>query len=476
MEETKNMQLTLVQPDGGYKDEDEIDLLAIFKWMKKLFLLWLVLAVGAGAIALAIGILTEKTIYIGDAQTLVGYSDGVPVGQVTSAQVIADAMDVLGIEADRMDDIRMNISISSVMSDKTNDLKTLYSSLITKSSEIDEDAINTLLSTGGETTAYIISFDYHTAGFTREEGIDILNAVVDSYRNYVEVNYNFNDILGSSVTVLDYQEYDYSEAVSIFSDTLDGISSYLSRINSTDNIDFRSQKTGYSFSDLQQITATLQDVELDQANAYIVLNGLTKNGADREITYYEWLIEETERSKAVEETRMAALNASIEAYEKDPVVYAHEDTVLNSNDDYYDSLLQQKQDVQATISGYDRKIGYYEMLIENFKKGASLSDAKKEQAEKYLATLNEKLNKLIEDIKVTADEYYEKAAFYKTVRVKIPAVAEAPTITHKSVIMVFGITEALLLVIYLGIAMVNGIKESLAKGEDKDAGKKAESK
>ena len=153
MEETKNMQLTLVQPDGGYKDEDEIDLLAIFKWMRKLFLLWLVLAVGAGAIALAIGFLSEKTIYIGDAQTLVGYSDGVPVGQVTSAQVIADAMDVLGIEADRMDDIRMNISISSVMSDKTNDLKTLYSSLITKSTEIDEDAINTLLSTGGETTA-----------------------------------------------------------------------------------------------------------------------------------------------------------------------------------------------------------------------------------------------------------------------------------------------------------------------------------
>ena len=466
MEENKVMQSPAVRTNGNNDGETEIDLLAIFKWMKQLFLLWLVLAIGVGAVALAVGIQLERVRYIGDARTLVGYSNGVPVDKITSAQVVADAMDDLGIDTARMDDIRLNISISGVMSDKTNDLKTLYSSLITKSSQIDEDAINTLLSTGGETTAYIVSFDYHTAGFTREEGLDILNGVVDAYRNYVEENYNFNDILGSSVSVLNYQEYDYSEAVSIFSDNLNGISSYLSKISSTDNISFRSQLTGYSFSDLQQITDTLKDVELDQANSYIVLNGLTKNGADREITYYEWLIEETERNKAVEQTRLRALNASIEAYEKDPVVYTQEDTVLNSNDDYYDGLLQQKLEVQGTVSDYDRKISYYEMLIANYKANNTTSDKKKAQAEQYLATLNEKVNKLMEDVKITADEYYEKADFFKTVSVKIPAVAESPSLTHKSVIMIVGIAEAIVLLLYLGIACVNGIKESIFKDRE----------
>ena len=346
------------------------------------------------------------------------------------------------------------------MSDDANDRKTLYSTLLSKNGNI--ELANALLETGNGASGYIVSFDYHAAGFTREQGLELLDSVLDSFRAYVETNYNYNKTIGSPVEVLDYREYDYSEAVTIFSDTLSAIDSYLSNVQSADDAEFRSQKTGYTFDELKEVTQMISDVELDQANAYIVLNSVTSDGGDVEIAHYQWRIDEIERQKKIEKTHLDALTASIAAYEKDPVVYALEGTVINSGEDYYDDLLTQKLKSQTIISEYDRTISYYKMLIKGYRGSGRADQAKCEQADRYLATLDEKVSSLIKDIRETTDEYYSNAVFNRTVNIQVPAIAEKPKFMGNNVIMCVGVAEAVLLVMYLGIAVVFGIRDSLS--------------
>ena len=464
--EKQNIQLTLVRPSNNM--QNEIDLFAIAVWLKRLFTLWLALAVALGGISTGVGLLLQRVTYLGDASALVTFSEGAKesgldndagISLISSAQVVSEAMRACGIDLRRVDSIRTNIKVASFMTDEANDRRTLYSTLLTKSSNSLEVA-DALLQSGKETAGYVVSLDYRNAGLSREQGILLLDAVLNSYRGYVESNYNFNEVIGSPTLVLDYHEYDYSETVEIFSDTLDRIDSYLEKVEASDRMSFRSQKTGYTFAELQEVVSLVREVELDQANAYIVLNSVTANGGDMEIARYEWLIRELERKKVVEQNTLDALTASIDAYEKDPVVYALESTVINSDKDYYDRLITDKLASRETISGYDRTIRYYQMLIKGYRGSGVSVQEKRDQADLYLATLNDKVNRLITDIRETAEDYYSKANVTSTVNIWVPAIAAAPKLTGHSVVVCLGMTEGVLLLLYLGAACIYGIRDS----------------
>ena len=463
MESERNIQLTVIRPPEE-NDEIQIDLATIFDGLKRFFVLWLAFAVALGTIAGASGLLWQNWAPVGDAMALIGYSGNgeYDATKLQSPNVVEAAINMLGVDLRKLDKIRTCIKIEGVMSDEAYDRRTLYYNLLSKSSNM--EAVRSLLDTDDNVTRYIVSFDYKEAGFTREEGITFLNELISAYRKYFKETYNYNMPMGNSVNVIDYRDYDYAEAAHIFSETLDDIESYLTAVSRSDTGEFRSSKTGYTFNDLTHIASMLEDIELDRVTSYITIHSVTANDPAGQISHYEWLIESLVRRRTVQEAKLESLQSSIAAYEKDPVIFVAGEagaTQVSESDalDNYDMMIREELDTQQTISGYTRTISYYESVIEGFRTTTSVAQRDIDKVEGYLESLNEKINQLIRDVNVTADEYYDKAAFANTVRVLVPALAETPSLLGEPLKFV-AVTEAVLMVIYLAVAVVYGLEKS----------------
>lgn len=466
MDNERNIQLTVVRPPED-DDEIRIDLSAIFDGMKRFLVLWLALAVALGAIAGSASLWRQTSAYAGDAMALISRDGAAEITKIQSASVVENALNTLGFDLEKLDKVRTNIKIESVMSDEAYERRTLYYNLLSKSANM--EAVRSLLDTEDTVTRYIISLNYDKVGCTREEGIELLNEILNAYRRYIEDTYNYNMAMGSSVNVVDYHEYDYAEAANIFSETLDEIGTYLSAVQRSDESSFRSTRTGYTFGDLSRTATMLKDIELDRVTSYITINSVTANDPTGEISHYEWLIENLERRRTVAEAKIASLTESIESYEKDPVIImaGESGAAASSADtpDNYDRMIQEKLDTQQTISGYTRTISYYESVIEGFRTSGTVAQRDIDTVEAYLASLSEKINKLIQDVNTTADEYYETAAFVNTLRVLVPAMAEANTLSVPELAKTVGIVEGVLLVAYLGAAVVYGLKKANPRKE-----------
>jgi len=77
-----------------------------------------------------------------------------------------------------------------------------------------------------------------------------------------------------------------------------------------------------------------------------------------------------------------------------------------------------------------------------------------------LTALNEKINKIIDDINVTANEYYESVAFKNAYNILVPAsssVTGAISDVLKNTILPFAIFEAIVFVIYISAAFIRAL-------------------
>lgn len=301
----------------------------------------------------------------------------------------------------------------------------------------------------------------------QEDGIAFLNTLLRAYQDYCALNYNDNVSLKNPLNMIDYHDYDYAEAVNIFSTTLDNISNYLSGLNSGSGASFRSTQTGFTFQDLSRVVSLLRNVDLDRVSSYIIIHSISRYDAETEISYYNWLIENLTRQRTVQRTRLASLSDSIDTYDKDSlIIIASQDggSVVSGSGDLnanYDAMINEKLSAQATISSCTRSISYYESVIEGFQNsGASSNPADVERVDEYLRILNESVNQLIRNVFLTANEYYEKIAFANEIRVLVPATAEKIPLISSLALKIVLVVEALLFVFYVAYAFVLGIRDS----------------
>ncbi|MBO4916170.1 MAG: hypothetical protein J5449_13315, partial [Oscillospiraceae bacterium] len=394
MDTDKNIQLTLVRPPEDTESELRIDILLIFDWMKRFFLLWLVLALSVGMLLFASAHLGKKIVTEQKTSTIIGYNntslakDDDMIAGLKSSVVVESAMESLGMDVLKTDKVRDSISIEGLISEKAQDRMSLYYGILNRSANM--DAVKQLLATDISADGYVVTLDYGRLGLSSEDGCQLLNAIIQSYRKEYESNNNFNSTIGNAFSVFDYKDYDYAEAAELFDETLTNVDKYIRAVKNTDSSGFRSSKTGYSFNDLLQMTTMLKDIELDQLTSYIAINAVTSNSAAQEKTYYEWLIEETRRKMAVVEERYASISASITSYEKDPVVYLSDGTSLVASDEgndaeYYDNLITEKIATRKTISAYSKKISYYRDLCDALETKTEATARAKQKTEEYLA-------------------------------------------------------------------------------------------
>ena len=219
--ENANIQLTVVRSTRDV----EVDLRDVWTGLKRLFPLWLTLALALGLILSGLGLLKSSSVYPGGAVALIqalpdtGNQDAsVPTAETAAAEVPAEAAaapvpgtavaaetssDLLrrvtspalveaaladvGLDPAQADALSAGLQVAGVLSDEMYDRMTLYYKAMVGKESVQTDVLEALLDAREPATRFTVTLNY--AGLTREGAplsrqmaIRLLNALLNRLR------------------------------------------------------------------------------------------------------------------------------------------------------------------------------------------------------------------------------------------------------------------------------------------------------
>lgn len=411
------------------KIEIAINFKLIFKHIKKLFLLWLVLAI-------LLGIFTSIKIYVtsssnGSVSALVNFSfDGIEEGldpsgnkfdiyEMKDSESIKSALEKSGLDTsdENVLEVKNNISIDGTVPDNIIDEITSYSSIVGSNGI---NSYTTIKDTSYNPTQFVVNFKYRNADLSKKEGANLVNNLVDEYKTYFYDTYGYNKSIESGLLSIDYDDYDYSEAVDIIDSSLNSMKVYVDSLAKKDNTRFVSTQTGYSFSDISDAIDTLRSENVGWITSYIVSNNITKNKNEL-INYYQFKIDDLTRAKQSYQEQLNNVNDAITKYKKTNTVVLgvgndSQEYSYSQPSDEYDDLVKKKVTYQTNISDSDEKVKLYKERMEKLKSSDN-SKVNEEQMNSYFDDLDNRINKIVDDLKTTATEYYEDVALYNAYQI-----------------------------------------------------------
>lgn len=485
----RNLNITIKNQEDK-ENEVVVSISTVLKKLRKYLFVWGVVAVLF--IAFAFGYATVTThVSKPSLEALISFSfDGVEKGvdpngdnfevtTVKSPAVIEAALTDLGMDLTNLEPIRAGIKFKGVVPKDAVNRITMYEQVVEKNGNV--NAVENILDTSYFPTQYKVYFDYSATSLSDEQAVEVFNAVLEQYQTYFYERYGYNESLGNAVTSINYADYDYSEAVDVFKNSLQTLESYIKDISTDENKRFRSSATGYTFGDLYEAVKTVESIDLDKISSYVTVNNLTKD-KDEALAYYEYRIKELSRSKAQYEEQLATYQSSIESYEKDQIfIFGNgtEDTNTQSSvaSEQYDKMVQQKNDIASTLARTKQQIEYYKERQESLKNNPVGSTAKTEKVEASLEALNKKIDNLVDLVNRTSDDYYRNVTFKNAYSVLVPATNTATDkIGHivENAKTPLIILEAIGFIVFFAVAFVEALitdnkkKKVVAAGDEAD--------
>lgn len=499
----QNVNLIVKQEEHN-EEEIVISFSAIFRKLKKYFVAWLMVAVIVGGIIAGASMFFSTT-STSPVRAIVSFNyDGIEKGQnpdgtdfttdtLKSPRVIEAALTECGMELDLLESVRSGIEIEGIIPEDAYQRINAYKNIYENSTSGQLAAAQAMLDETYVSTKYTLTFKYKSTGMSRSDAVQVLNAMLDAYRDYFFERFGYNEALGNALSAQDYTEYDYAQAVDMFRTQLDELSRYVSSLSAEDTTRFRSTATGYTFADLKASIESVQTLDLDLISSYLDSNNISKD-KERMQTYYEYRIENLERQQSTQEEILTAIETAFSSYEKDQIII-FSDSATNTESsiasDQYDKLIAQKISAQTNLSNTKSSIDFYKQRLARLKKSSSGSSDKIERIEKDLANLNDKVDTLIELVNDTANDFFLNVSLSSAYNILVPATSDVATTVRsgisKAVTPLVGV-EAILLMVYLATACIEAIVEesrkrkglAVAEGQkpktDKDAPAESESK
>lgn len=468
----RNLNITIKNQEDK-ENEVVVSISTVIKKLRKYLFVWVVVAVLF--IAFAFGYATVTThVSKPSLVALISFSfDGVEKGvdpngdnfdvnTVKSPAVIEAALSDLDMDLTNLEPVRAGIKFVGIKPKDAVDRITLYEKVVDNNGNV--NAVEKILDTTYFPTQYRVYFDYNATSLSDEQAVDVFNAVLEQYQTYFYERYGYNESLGNAVTSINYADYDYSEAVDVFKNSLETLENYVKDISNDENKRFRSSATGYTFGDLYEAVKTVESIDLDKISSYVTVNNLTKD-KDEALAYYEYRIKELNRSKSQYEEQLSAYNASIESYQKDQIfVFGNgsdnTDTQSTVASEQYDKMIQQKNDIASTLARTKQQIEYYKERQESLKNNPVGSTAKTEKVEASLESLNKKIDNLVDLVNRTSDDYYRNVTFKNAYSVLVPATNTATDkISHiienaKTPLIVL---EAIGFIVFFAVAFIEAL-------------------
>ena len=482
----RNLNITLKNEESD-KEEIILSFSSLIKQLKRFVAIWLVISIVVG-ILIPVGTAVFTADQHKNLTALVSFNysgierglapDGTQfdINTLKNPSVIQAALEEQELPLDSLESIRRSISIEGVIPANAIDRITMYKSIYEQNNL---NAGEKMLDVSYFPTQYELTFNYSTSGLDGKTAVAVFQAMLDNYKVYFFKEYGFNQALGSSVKALKYTDYDYAEAVDVFSDTISKMQSYVNNLNKEDTVRFRSTATGFTFADLSNSLSTLKNVDLDKISSYITVNNVTKDKSAL-LDYYNYRIETLIRERTVASDNLNAVNSAIETYEKSvTIVYGEgqDPKEYSQNSTEYDDLFKRKIEAQNTLSAKTQAINMYQQRVNTLKGNASASQEKIDRVERELATLDEKINEMLDLTNATANEYYETAYLSNAYTVLVPPSTSALDTTKnvlKSAMETLMVAEALIFVCYIlvafGTALITDNRRARAARRKAEAG------
>ena len=483
----RNLNVT-IKNEQDDKDEVVISLSGIFRKLRKYFLPWIIIAAMIGALIVSIHTATVMRrkppltalvsfSYSGIEKGLDPNGRTFDVNTLKNPEVISAAVSELELSETQIEPIRQNISIAGIIPADAVDRLTLYNSVKNQATNGNLAAAQAIIDTSYYPTQYKIKFNYANTSLSREDAVDVFNAMLEDYRDYFYRQYGYNQALGAAVTTLNYKAYDYPEAIDLFRTTLNTLATYLKDLSGEDATRFRST-TGFTFEDLYESVITIRSLDLDKAESLVNVNNITKD-KQAALDYYQYLIDDLTRQKDRDEESYKAVQEAKNNYQKDTLLVMQSadgaGTEISKNSEEYDKLVDREVSLAREIAETKQSIKKYTQRKEALEKStAAATEAQLKDLDARLDTINEKVNDLVLKIKDTSDEYFKNVEFANAYSILVPAtnsqdvsfVAAAKSSVKKVIIY-----EALIFFIYFGIAFVTAVVDEnrKAKAERKAA-------
>ena len=461
------LNINLKNEDDANKEEIIISFSAFIKQLKRFLIFWIVAAILAGTlIPVLFSIFTadqHKNLkalvsfnYSGIEKGLAPDGGKFDVTDIKNPSVIERSLSDLDLPLKMQESIRQGITFEGItpkdVVDRLAVYKTPYDQGNIKAAEIINE-------TTYYPTMFKVTFNYsYCADLTGSQPVEVFNQILKNYSNYFFEKYGFNEALGSAVTAIDYQTYDYPEQIDVFNSSMTTLQNYISTLSSSDTTRFRSTVTGLSFADLSESLQTIRSVDLTMLSSEILMNNVTKNKPAL-IDYYTHRIEVLSRESAVAQAELDAVTAAIANYQLGSVIVYGDSgqggLQYNTNSDEYDKLFDRKVNAQKALASKQESLKDYQKRLNMLKAQDAASEVQVERIETEMANLNAKVTDLINKINATANEYYETVYLANAYNILVPASSSAMTVTTsviKASIEPLIISEALLFVLYFGFA------------------------
>ena len=448
------------------EDTITIPVVEIFRQLKKYFLPWVLVAVIFAGLVFG-GSMVVSSSKASPLTAMVGFTfDGIENGldpngnefnanSLKSPAIIEETLSDLNMDVKKTDAIRNNITVSGVVPEDAIDKLTAYESVFSNTNSI--EAAQKIMDVSYFPTQFEVQFSYGDSGMSRSQAADFLNTMLNNYKIYFMQTYGYNQAFGDALTAVDYTGYDYPQALDVLSSSLDSLKKYISSLSSNDNTRFRSTKTGYTFSDLSEATATLQSVDYSSLYSYIMGKNVTKD-KDSLATYYQYRIDSLNRSLNSAKERLSTITDSINNYKKDSMV-----VMAGGSADNTGTVLTQPSTAQGSVSSLQQQISDYQTRLDKLQNTPLGSKKEEEKVETDMKNICDKMNQLINDVNETADDYFETASYTNAYNILVPAsgsVSSSVSNAISNMIRPMLIVEALLLVAYLVFAVVRAFMVS----------------
>ena len=483
----RNLSITIKNQEEK-ENEVVVSISTVLKKLRKYVFIWLVVAVLFVVFSFGYATITTH-VSKPSLVALISFSyKGIEKGldpngrkfEVTSVKnpaVIEAALDELGMDMTNLEPIRQGIRFEGIKPKNAVDRITLYDKVLDTNGNV--NAVEKILETTYFPTQYKVYFNYNETSLSDSEAVEVFNMMLDKYQNYFYETYGYNESLGSAVTTINYADYDYSEAVDVFDNSLTTLEKYVKQLSKEDTTRFRSAETGYTFDDLYESIKTIESIDLDKISSYVTVNNLTKD-KDEALAYYEYRIKALNRSKAQYEEEIASYDASIASYQKDQIIVFGNGTDNTNTEstvasEQYDKMIQAKNDIATSLAQTKQSINYYKERQEALKNNPVGSSAKTEKVEADLASLNEKVTSLVDTVNKTSDDYYRNVTFKNAYSVLVPATNTATDmISHiiENAKKPLLILEALGLMVFFCVAFIEALisdnkkRKALAEGRE----------
>lgn len=483
----RNLNITIKNQEDK-ADEVVVSISTVIKKLKKYLFVWIVAAVFLVVASFGYAAITTH-VNKPELSALVSFSysgiekglapDGrkFDVNTLKDPSVIKDTLTELDIDQSKLEAIRQGISFKGVIPKDAADRITLYDKILDGNTSGGLQAAEKILDTTYFPTQYFVYFNYNGTNLSDKQAVDVLNGMLKQYETYFYKTYGYNEAIGSAVAAIDYKDYDYSEAIDVFSDNISTLKRYVKQLSNDDKARFRSAETGYTFDDLYDALDTVQSIDLDRISSYVSVNNLTKD-KDQALAYYEYRIKAMNREQAAYEEELASYEASIASYEKDQIIIfgnGTDDTNTTSSvaSEQYDKMIQAKNNIAASLAETKQKIEYYKERQEALQNNPVGSNELTEKVETNLASVKTKVDNLVDLVKTTSDEYYKSVTFGNAYTILVPA---SNTVSSKLGLIIDNakmplvVLEALAFLAFFGVAFVEALIQDNKKRKALAAG------